>query len=184
MVQLYAIVPVGKLDVPVDPGYGRPGYGGGHPDHTLPGGGAHPGHDLPWAPARPGHELPGGGPVDPGYGRPGGGLVDPGYGRPEGGGGMRPDHSLPEGPPAHPWLPGFLTQRPDNSLPLPPVEGVPPPTKPLPPGTIWPPLPPSVPAGTHAVLVWISGLGYKYAVVQVPETKPVDPAVPPAPAPT
>ena len=74
----------------VDPGYGVPGFSGGHPGNALPGGGY------------PSHGLPGGGhittlpvfPFDP---------TDPGYDKPSG---SRPDNSLPgEG------------GRPDNSLP-------------------------------------------------------------------
>jgi hypothetical protein len=180
---------------PVDPDYGidegvDPDYGvdeGGHPDQGLPG--RPPGFwggERPGMPERPGH-LPSypGRPVDPDYGidvgppgfwggerppqrpphvwprPPSGGLpVDPGWGvgtRPP-----RPDHGLP----IWPVVPG----KPDNSLP--PVEGVePPPTDP-PPGTIWPPLPPSVPPGKAIVLVAISGVGYRYAVITIPPVKP------------
>jgi hypothetical protein len=54
----------------VDPGYGRPEIGWGHPDQGLPGGRpghvsppiyhpGHPDHGLPSAPARPDNSLPG-----------------------------------------------------------------------------------------------------------------------------
>jgi hypothetical protein len=45
---------------PVDPGYGRPGGGAGHPSQPIfhPG---HPDHGLPSAPARPDQGLPGSG---------------------------------------------------------------------------------------------------------------------------
>jgi len=165
---------------PVDPGYGvdegpDPGWGWGgseHPDQGLPGGG--------WGGGRPGH-LPArpGRPVDPGWGwgggerpghglprpphvwpkPPGGGLpVDPDWGV---GGGEHPDQG-----PIYPVDPAH----PDNALP--PVEGEgPPPTDP-PPGTIWPPLPPEIPAGKVIALVAISGIGYRYAVLTVPPPKP------------
>lgn len=116
------------------------------PGYGRPGGGGHPDQSLPWAPGHPSHGLPG-----------------------QGG---HPGHGLPEGPPAHPWLPGMIDGRPDNTLPLPPVDGTPPPpagTKP--PLGIWPPLPPSVSPGLHAILVWISGLGYRYAIVEVAQPK-------------
>jgi hypothetical protein len=172
MPQLYAIIPVGNIDAPIDPGFGRPGGGAGHPDHDLPGRPPRPDHGLPWVPSRPGHGLPGDPnlPVHPGNRPPGSGMPD------------RPEHGLPEGPPVHPWLPGFISQRPDQSLPLPPVDGVePPPAGSKPPVGIWPPLPPSVPPGLHAILVWISGLGYRYAIVDV--SAHPDQGLPPGAAP-
>jgi hypothetical protein len=131
---------------PVDPGWGVDE--GGRPDQGLPGYPGRPGHGLP----RPPHVWPR---------PPGGGLpVDPGWG--VGAWPGRPDHGLP----IWPSIPG----KPDNSLP--PVEGeTPPPTDP-PPGTVWPPLPPSVPAGKAIVLVAISGVGYRYVVVDIPPGKP------------
>ena len=144
---------------PTDPGYGI--------DE-----GARPGQGLPGSPGRPGH-LPArpGRPVDPGYGwggerpshpiAPGGGRpVDPGYGVDiEGGGGAG---QLPVWPvdPDHPIAP------PSPGHPLPPVDP--------PPGAVWPPLPPSVPEGKVIALVAISGVGYRYVVLEVPE-HPVDP---------
>ena len=169
MVQLYVIVPIGEG--PVDPGFGggRPS-GGGRPDNSLPGG-------------RPNHPWLGGRPDRPDQGLPGGGNY-PSHGLPGQGG--HPDAGLPEGPPPHPWLPAFISgnpHRPDNSLPLPPMEGhpAPPIAEGTPPGTIWPPLPPSVPKGIHAVLVWISGLGYRYAVIDTSLSP--DQGLPPAPQP-
>jgi hypothetical protein len=41
----------------------------------------------------------------------------------------------------------------------------------IPPGTVWPPLPPSVPAGKAIVLVAISGVGYRWAVLDIPQPK-------------
>ena len=67
---------------PVDPGYGRPGYGGGHPDQGLPGYG-HPDQGLPGY-GHPDQGLPGGG------GHPGN--------RPPGSWGGRPDQGLPIAP--------------------------------------------------------------------------------------
>jgi hypothetical protein len=146
---------------PVDPGYGV-GEGGeidqGLPDDTAaidPGygveGGA-PGHLPSWGrPGRPGHGLP-----RPPWERPSWppGPVDPDWGI---------DAEQPEGPI---YIPGT----PDNSLPLPPIDGAPeiPTTKP-PPGTVWPPLPPSAPPGRAALLVWISGVGFRYVVIEVPQ---------------
>jgi hypothetical protein len=194
------------VDEGVDPGWGYPGAPG-HPDQGLPGGRPpHVGNRPPgsWGPEYPstGPVRPGR-PIDPGYewggwehpsnrppgswgGRPdqglprpplpphvwprppGGGLpVDPGWGV---GGAEHPEHGLPIYPvdPAHP----------DNSLP--PVPGEPPPEVDPPPGTIWPPLPPEVPAGKAIALVAISGLGYRYAVIEIPENPP---SLPPRPQP-
>jgi hypothetical protein len=41
----------------VDPGYGRPIFHPGHPEHGLPSGG-HVGNQLPWAPGHPDAGLP------------------------------------------------------------------------------------------------------------------------------
>jgi hypothetical protein len=138
---------------PTDPDWGIDE--GEYPDQGLP-----PGGHGPW-PGRPGQGLPR--PPRPPHvwpRPPGGGLpVDPGWGVggrwPE-----RPGHGLP----IFPSIPG----KPDNSLP--PVEGEgPPPTDP-PPGTIWPPLDhPGLPAGKAIALVAISGVGYRYVVVTIPE---------------
>jgi hypothetical protein len=147
---------------PTDPGYGI--------DE-----GARPGQGLPGSPGRPGH-LPArpGRPIDPGFGwgggerpshpiAPGGSRpVDPGYGVDiEGGGGSA--GQLPVWPvdPDHPIAP------PTPGHPLPPVDP--------PPGTIWPPLPPSVPEGKVIALVAISGVGYRYVVLEVPQHPAVDP---------
>jgi len=185
MPQIVLLVPLGEL-----PGL-IPGVPG-HPDQGLPGGGAYPDQGLPGFPGfpvRPGH-LPSrpGRPIDPGFGwgggerpghglpvppqvwprPPGGGLpVDPGWGV---GGPAHPDHGLPIYPvdPAHP----------DNTLP--PVEGIDPPEVDPPPGTVWPPLPPEIPAGKAIALVAISGLGYRYAVIEIPENPP---ELPPRPQP-
>jgi hypothetical protein len=46
---------------PVDPGYGRPGYGGGYPSHGLPGSGNYPSHQPVFPPVGPDNTLPEGG---------------------------------------------------------------------------------------------------------------------------
>jgi hypothetical protein len=144
----------------VRPEWERPGSG--HPDHGFNpdhpsqggpggrpgwGGGEHPGQGLPGFPGAPGH--PG---HLPARGRP----VDPGYGVEEGSGEAG---QLPVWP--------LDPEHPDTGLP--PVPGHPLPPIDPPPGTIWPPLPPSVPAGKALVLVFISGVGYRYAVLTIPE---------------
>jgi hypothetical protein len=92
------------LDGPVDPGYGQnPGYGGGRPDNSLPGGPNYPSQGLPGY-GRPDNTLPGMGGNYPSHGLPGGGHIsllpvfpfDP----------TKPDNSLP----------GQGTS-PDNTLP-------------------------------------------------------------------
>jgi len=139
-----------------------------YPDQGLPGAGGHPDQGLP------GYGHPSGQPIYPG------GPTDPGFG---GGRPQRPKPwppTSPSFPPdatdpewgvethPHPSLPIFLPPgRVDNELP--PVAGVKPPTTP-PPGTIWPPLPPGLPTGKCAILIWISGVGHRYAVIDVPPT--------------
>ena len=127
--------------------YDRPSFGGRPIDPGWGvGGGEHPSHGLPGFPGAPGH--PG---HLPSYGRP----TDPGYGVDEGAeAGQLPVWPLDPDKPEHglPPTPGH---------PLPPLDP--------PPGTIWPPLPPSVPPGKALVLVAISGVGYRYVVVTIPE---------------
>src|SRR5580765_4363918 len=48
------VIPLDRTQLPVDPGYGRPG--GGHPSQGLPGYG-HPGNALPVPPVRPDHPI-------------------------------------------------------------------------------------------------------------------------------
>ena len=112
-----------------------PGFGGGFPGHIH-----RPGHDLPNAPVRPGHDLPGQG-------------------------GERPDAGLPPLPPdpARPGNPIVLPPEISNGLPVHPVT--PGNDLPVPPGVIWPPLPPNVPQGKALVLVAISGVGKRWAVI-------------------
>ena len=141
------------------PDQGLPGMGG-HPDQGLPpqfGGGQHPSQGLP-RPGRPPHTWPPQRPqfppepTDPEWGIDAGGSPSHPIYIPIG-----PDQGLP-GQPAHP------------SQGLPPVAGGPkPPTDP-PPGHIWPPLPPGLPPGKAAILVWISGVGHRYAVIEIPAT--------------
>jgi hypothetical protein len=179
MPQIALIVPLGEL-----PGL-IPGVPG-HPDQGLPGGGAYPDQGLPGRPGFPGR------PIDPGFGwgggehpgnrppgsfpgfparpshpiAPGGRPIDPGWGVEEGGGTAG---QLPIWPvdPTHPIAP--------------PVPGEPelPPVDP-PPGTVWPPLPPSVPAGKALVYAGIAGVGYRYIVIDIPENPP---ELPPRPQP-
>jgi hypothetical protein len=202
--------PGGRPGRPTDPDYGIDE--GGYPDQGLPGGRpphvgnrppgsweppVHPGQGLPW-PGRPvdpdwgwgGSERPDQG-LPGGWGRPprpdqglprpptppsvwpkppGGGLpVDPSWGVP---GGEHPSHGLP----IYPMDP----EHPDNVLPE--VPGVEPPPVDPPPGTIWPPLPPEIPAGQAIAVVGITGVGWRYAVITVPvhpdQGLPAEPAVP------
>ena len=111
-----------------------------------PGPPIYPDQGLPGFGGRP--ERPSTGPVRPG--RP----IDPDYGLGEGEAGQLPV-----------WPIG-----PEHGLP--PIAGQPlPPTNP-PPGTIWPPLPPSVPAGKTLVYAGIAGVGHRYIVIDVPPPKP------------
>jgi hypothetical protein len=131
---------------PVDPDYGIDE--GARPDQGLPGRPPHVGNRPPGSyPGRPDQGLPW-------PGRP----VDPGYGVEEGGGeaGQLPIYPVD---PEHPEV-------------TPPM--VPPGLPELPPGTVWPPLPPSVPPGKAIAVIWISGVGSRYAVIDIPE-RPVDP---------
>jgi hypothetical protein len=144
---------------PIDPDYGVPE--GGHPDQGLPG--------FPGFPDRPGHlpSRPGWGGEHPGNRPPGswpGRPVDPGWGVEEGGGGGESGQL-----PVYPIDP----EAPDQGLP----PEVPPGLPELPPGTIWPPLPPSVPTGKALAVVYISGVGARWAVIDIPERpeRPVDP---------
>jgi hypothetical protein len=180
---------------PVEGGGGRPGGGGpvdpdwgvdegGYPDQGLPGGGwgGRPPHvgNRPPGSGRPPHV--GGGPawperpVDPGWGwggseRPGhlparpGRPVDPDYGVGEGSAGQLPVWPVD---PTHPIAP--------------PIPGEPSPPIDPPPGTIWPPLPPSVPEGkVFAAVLIASSSGKKafhYVVLDIPPAAP-DQGLPP-----
>jgi hypothetical protein len=148
---------------PVDPDYGI--------DE-----GAEIGGGLPGRPERPGH-LPGrpGRPVDPGWGW--GGGEHPGN-RPPGSwggwGGRDPGYGVDEGAesgqlPVYPIDP----ESPDQGLP----PEVPPGLPELPPGSVWPPLPPSVPPGKALAVIFISGVGSRWAVIDVPvrPERPTDP---------
>lgn len=110
------------LDQRTDPGYGRPGGGGGqHPDHGLPGGGQHPGNRPP-------------------------GTEHPGNRPPGSGGGGIPDNALPDQPPPQ-LKPGYtlvLVRGPDGKWKYAALAPGSAPPKPLP-----EPLPPD--AGTKPI---------------------------------
>ena len=177
-------------------GYPDQGLPGGRPPHVgnRPPGSweppLHPGQGLPHPgrPVDPGWGVEDGeGPVDPGYGW--GGGERPGN-RPPGSRPPRPGHGLPTPPSVWPKPPGgglpvdpdwgvgsgdeagqlpiypMDPAHPDNELPQ--VPGVEPPPVDAPPGTIWPPLPPEIPAGKAIVLAGIVGVGYRYVVVEIP----------------
>jgi hypothetical protein len=156
--QLALIVPLGELGLGAgtlpsfgggagDPGYGKPIFHPGHPEHGLP--------------SSPGH--PGGGPVYP-PGHPSAGLpIAPGH----------PANRPPNVPPNVVWPPSN-PNRPDNSLPplhagtkpiQPPAAG----TKPVDPGA-------ALPAGSTLVLAYNAESGWAGAVVdQSGTTKPIAP---------
>jgi hypothetical protein len=63
---------------------------------------------------------------------------------------------------AHPGHPLPLPPQVDNGLPIYPAR----PDHALPPpGVIWPPLPPSVPQGKALAVIWISGVGARWTVI-------------------
>jgi hypothetical protein len=176
MKQVLALISfVDKEGNPIDPGFGGghpggpdAGYdrpAGGHADQDLPIHG-HPGNRPPgWRPNRP----------DQGPARPPWDNVSP----------WPPSETDPEwgvGAPRPPH-PGYIPidpAHPGNVLP--PVHGHPaPPIATTPPGTIWPPLPPGSPTGKAAILVWIVGVGYRYAVVDLGASAGTP--LPPAPQP-
>lgn len=119
--------------------------GGGQPDNTLPGSGGRPDNSLPNIPGYPDNGLPDGG----------GGVVDPGFGRPI---------LIPDAPGQLPTLPPNVWP----GLPIHPIKpGQPghPSTLPIQPGGIWPPLPPSAGTDKLLVLVFISGVGARWTVI-------------------
>ena len=97
------------------------------------------------------------------------------------GSGLHPGHDLPGVHPGHPdqGLPGGSAgagQLP--SIPPPPMGSTLPE---LPPGAVWPPLPPGVNAGKHVALIWISGVGYRWTVIDTGLTAGMP--LPPVPEP-
>lgn len=86
--------------------------------------------------------------------------VYPGHGLP--GGPARPGHDLPGGPVEVPQPPIHLPPQ-VGTLPIYPAD----PTHPiaLPPGSVWPPLGPSVPQGKALALIYISGIGARWTVI-------------------
>jgi hypothetical protein len=113
------------------------------------GGGEYPGNELPGRPPRP--HPPGNAtlPVLPG--------IWPRPGEPN------LPVNLPSDPGGHPGNPIVIPEPPD---------------KPLPPVGIYPPLPPTA-SGKVAVLVWVVGVGYRWAVIE----GSIDNTLPPAPQP-
>ena len=101
---------------PVDPGYGFPGFGPGHPSQPIyhPG---HPDHGLPSVPGHPGNRPPGSW-----GGHPSAPIYHPGH----------PDHGLPS-------QPGHPGNRPPGSYPGRPSQGLPE-GEPIDPDEINPPL--------------------------------------------
>jgi hypothetical protein len=159
---------------PVDPDYGIDE--GELPEIDPPG---RPGQGLPGWPGRPGQGLPGSirerlmellegrpsHPIErPPWERPAWppGPTDPDWGIPEEGGGEDAGQL-----PGDPGDPGDWTK----PIPKPPGD--------LPPGSIWPPLPPTAPPGTHWYLVYISGVGHRYGKFVVPDKPPARPERPP-----
>jgi hypothetical protein len=153
---------------------------GGGPNNELPGVPPAVDNSLP--------EIPG--PVDPGWGVPLPPVtvwpIPPGPSHPivlPPTYPVHPDNSLPVPPSVWPQPPNY----PDNSLPIAPVFPTHPIYRPvapnhdlpLPPGAVWPPLPPSLPAGQYMCLVWIPGVAYRWTVIDT-NLKPAHPIVPPS----
>jgi hypothetical protein len=141
---------------PVYPGQGLPGGGfpgQGYPGQGLPGGpGHHPGQPLPPFPGLPGQDLPNF-PGLPGQPLPPGGIA----GQP-----LPPLPTVPGNQPGQPALPIALPPQ-HGTLPIfPATPGNP---LPIPPGVIWPPLGPNAPQGKAIALVAISGVGYRWTVI-------------------
>ena len=148
---------------PTDPDYGveEGEVGGGDIDNELPE--PPPGIWPPLTPEHPWRPVPGGG-------------------RPE-----RPSQGLPPSPGRPPTVGGGLPPTPGH--PMEPVEpgdeGSPEHLPSLPPGMIWPPLPPGV-HGKYLVLIYVSGIGYRYTVIdasQRPERPGARPPERPHPEP-
>jgi len=113
--------------------------GGGLPGNALPGFPGYPAHPLPHPPGHPDQGLPHP-PASPDQGLP---PLPPTPGNP----------SLPIAlPPALPAHPIFHPGTPSHPIAIPP-------------GVIWPPLPSDIPQGKHIVLVMISGVGWRWTVI-------------------
>jgi hypothetical protein len=147
---------------PVDPGYGYPlppiinGGPPAYPDQGLPPSGGHPSH-----PIQPTY------PVDPGYGLPAPPHVWPHPPRPPGvwppPQPVYPTHPI-YSPPGH-VSGGPVPQPPRPDQGLPPAGGAPDQGLPMPPGSVWPPLPPAIPAGKYLVFCWVVGVGYRWTCI-------------------
>ena len=120
------------------------------------GGGPRPGHDLPSS-GRPDNSLPGL-PSYPSNGLPDAGdVVDPGFGRPI----LLPQPPVPDNglPPVFPGIP--------IHKPVPPATGGTLPVLP-PPGSVYPPLPPILGnQGKVLALIFISGIGARWTVLDL-----------------
>jgi hypothetical protein len=148
---------VGGGPMPGGPGWGGPvdpGWGGGQRPPHVSGGpiypGGHPDQGLPWG---PGHV--GGGPIYPGH--PSTGPIYPGG---------HPDQGLP-GAPVYPsqGLPEGV-----EVWPAPPAPG----TKPVDPAagtSVENPIVLPAPPEDAVVVVWVPGVGYRYATVTAAEPK-------------
>jgi hypothetical protein len=95
-------------------------------------------------------------------------------------------------PPLPPGIWGGAPTHPDQGLPplppsisndLPVFPGTPEHPIAAPPGTIWPPLPVQPPVGSPNVLVivWVPGVGYRYAVIDLSLSVGGGPALNPEP---
>jgi hypothetical protein len=109
---IFALIVPLSGNLPVDPGFGVPGFGGrpdqglpgyGHPDQGLPGHG-HPGNALPIAPVRPSPPIV----LPPGMWPP---SLPPGT--------NLPDNSLPAPLPGHPAHPIVIPPDPSIGISLP-----------------------------------------------------------------
>lgn len=152
------ITPVGGSESPIDPDYGQ-----GRPLPPMAG------HPLPIPPLPPGAVWPPPGIVAPPIHLPPVVAIPPIY--------------YPEGPPSIGGGPIVPPDKPGGGPP-PSIGGGPiiPPEKPnLPPGSIWPPLNPGDGiSGKIIAVVWLVGIGYRWAALDV-GNRPVAPDQPPQP---
>lgn len=118
------------------------------------------------------------GPVDPGFGVP----LPPVVSHPIEPGGSPPNY--PIGPNQDlPTAPGVFPMPPIAGPPVAPSHPIIVPPDDVPPGAVWPPLPDSLPSKILA-LVWIVGVGYRWAVLDLDADVAPPIAEPPEPTPT